>query len=398
MKGLVLEGGGAKGAYQIGAYKALKDLGIEFQGVAGTSIGALNGAYIIQDDLDVMEEIWTSYDYTHFMDIELDLYEKYKNIDFTPKNLPNMLDLIYKARKNQGIDITPMKNLLHKTLNEDIVRKSKKDFALLTVSWNKKFFPHPMYIEEIENGKLVDFLIASSNLPIFKIDKLDDKLYLDGMFSENMPISLLHQKGYEEMVVIRLLDDFLGKRHLSKFQELNIKTISPSQSLGGSLNKDKDHSRKNIDLGYLDAMKSYDRYVGVNYFFNADYKFDEDYCFYKIKSLDKDIIKLLCDVLNIKKDPNLRTLMEDIIPKVGEVFSLEKDFTYKDLFFAIYEKKLEENSISRVQLYDFNKVVESINKNMHNLDKTKINNDNRIIYLQKNKISKLVSNYFLHSF
>ena len=44
MKGLVLEGGGTKGAYQIGAYKALRDLGIEFQGVAGTSIGALNGA------------------------------------------------------------------------------------------------------------------------------------------------------------------------------------------------------------------------------------------------------------------------------------------------------------------------------------------------------------------
>ena len=52
MKGLVLEGGGTKGAYQIGAYKALRDLGIEFQGVAGTSIGALNGAYIIQNDIE----------------------------------------------------------------------------------------------------------------------------------------------------------------------------------------------------------------------------------------------------------------------------------------------------------------------------------------------------------
>ena len=51
MKGLVLEGGGTKGAYQIGAYKALRDLGIKFQGVAGTSIGALNGAYIIQNDI-----------------------------------------------------------------------------------------------------------------------------------------------------------------------------------------------------------------------------------------------------------------------------------------------------------------------------------------------------------
>jgi len=32
MKGLVLEGGGTKGAYQIGAYKALRDLGISFKG------------------------------------------------------------------------------------------------------------------------------------------------------------------------------------------------------------------------------------------------------------------------------------------------------------------------------------------------------------------------------
>ena len=29
MKGLVLEGGGTKGAYQLGAYKALKELGME---------------------------------------------------------------------------------------------------------------------------------------------------------------------------------------------------------------------------------------------------------------------------------------------------------------------------------------------------------------------------------
>ena len=57
MKGLVLEGGGTKGAYQIGAFKALRELGIEFKGVAGTSIGALNGAYIVQDNIDVLEEI-----------------------------------------------------------------------------------------------------------------------------------------------------------------------------------------------------------------------------------------------------------------------------------------------------------------------------------------------------
>ena len=107
MKGLVLEGGGTKGAYQIGAYKALRDLGIEFQGVAGTSIGALNGAYIIQNDIEIMEDIWLTYDYTHFMNIDEETYEKYKNVDFTAKNINSVIELINKAR-NHGDQTKPL--------------------------------------------------------------------------------------------------------------------------------------------------------------------------------------------------------------------------------------------------------------------------------------------------
>jgi len=44
--GLALEGGGARGAYQIGAWKALKEAGVKINAVAGTSVGALNGALI----------------------------------------------------------------------------------------------------------------------------------------------------------------------------------------------------------------------------------------------------------------------------------------------------------------------------------------------------------------
>lgn len=49
--GLILAGGGAKGAYQIGAWKAMRELDIEFEAIAGASIGAINGAMIAQGDL-----------------------------------------------------------------------------------------------------------------------------------------------------------------------------------------------------------------------------------------------------------------------------------------------------------------------------------------------------------
>jgi NTE family protein len=58
MYGLVLEGGGAKGAYHIGVSKALVEIGIEIGGVAGTSVGALNGAMIVQGELDKAYEVW----------------------------------------------------------------------------------------------------------------------------------------------------------------------------------------------------------------------------------------------------------------------------------------------------------------------------------------------------
>ncbi|CCL65836.1 patatin-like phospholipase family protein [Clostridioides difficile] len=393
MKGLVLEGGGTKGAYQIGAYKALRELGIEFQGVTGTSIGALNGAYIVQNDIEVMEDIWLNYDYTHFMNIDRETYERFKNVDFTTKNLNAVFELINKARKNEGIDISPLRQLMETTLNEDIIRKSKKDFGLVTVWWDKKINPYPLYIEDIPKGRLIDYLIASSSLPIFQTNMMDDKLYLDGMFCDNMPIGLLEDKGYEDVVVIRLIDDFIGKMNLNRHQNINIKTIIPSEYLGGSLNKDRDNVEKNIRLGYLDTMKAYERCTGIKYYFDVEYKYNEEYCFDKFRSMSNETIQYICNLLNIKRDASLRTVMESVIPKLGEVLGLPKDFSYKDLFYCIYEKKLEENNINRIKLYDFNKVIDVVNTNIDSNRNLVSNFEVRPkISIKKNKNTKLLTN------
>ena len=60
MKGLVLEGGGAKGSFHVGVLKALLERGYVFDGVAGTSIGAINGALLAQGDFDALYELWYS--------------------------------------------------------------------------------------------------------------------------------------------------------------------------------------------------------------------------------------------------------------------------------------------------------------------------------------------------
>ena len=57
-RALVLSGGGAKGSYQYGVWKALKKLNIKFDIVTGTSIGAVNGAMMTLDDFDKAGEVW----------------------------------------------------------------------------------------------------------------------------------------------------------------------------------------------------------------------------------------------------------------------------------------------------------------------------------------------------
>ena len=389
-KGLVLEGGGTKGAYQIGAYEALRDLGIKITGIAGTSIGALNGAFIAQGDFESMKDIWVNYDYKSFMNIDEDTYERYKNIEMKAKNLHDVVDLMNKARKKQGIDITPLRKLLEEKINEDKIRKSNIDCGITTAYWDGKIFPQLLYVEDIPRGRLVDYLIASASLPIFDLDKLDDKLYLDGMFSDNIPINMLAQRGYDDIVVIRLVDDFLGKRIINKYNNLNLKVIVPSQSLGGSLNKDKDHMESNIKLGYLDTMKAYKRYDGVKYFFNLDCKYNEDYCFKKISSLSEDTINDLCYLLNIKKEVSRRVLMENIVPKIIDILELDKDSSYKDIFYSIYERKLEENNINRIELYDFNKVVQLCNEQMTE-DKLQVNHS-------ISKLAKIITNLIIYDF
>lgn len=399
-KGLVLEGGGTKGAYQIGAYEALRDLGIKITGIAGTSIGALNGAFIAQGDFESMKDIWVNYDYKSFMNIDEDTYERYKNIEMKAKNLHDVVDLMNKARKKQGIDITPLRKLLEEKINEDKIRKSNIDFGITTAYWDGKIFPQLLYVEDIPRGRLVDYLIASASLPIFDLDKLDDKLYLDGMFSDNIPINMLAQRGYDDIVVIRLVDDFLGKRIINKYNNLNLKVIVPSQSLGGSLNKDKDHMESNIKLGYLDTMKAYKRYDGVKYFFNLDCKYNEDYCFKKISSLSEDTINDLCYLLNIKKEVSRRVLMENIVPKIIDILELDKDSSYKDIFYSIYERKLEENNIDVLNLYDFSKVIDSVNSQIDSINFDYENNENKSIILlnKKEKNEKAITNKLLNDF
>ena len=109
--GLVLEGGGAKGAWQIGAWKALKEAGVKIRGVAGTSVGALNGALICMGDLERAENLWKNIEYSQVMDVNDERMQSlFDKARMTPEFLRETLKDIFRTLGEGGMDM-PMEDM-----------------------------------------------------------------------------------------------------------------------------------------------------------------------------------------------------------------------------------------------------------------------------------------------
>ena len=261
---LVLAGGGTKGAYQIGALKALKELGIEIEAITGASIGAINGAIIAQGDLDRLEDL---YNHIKLEDI-LELSDKNKiksNEDiFSAKN---MYKIMREVIKEKGISNIALRKTLDKYLDVDKLYKSKIDFGLVTFDMENKNGIE-LFKNEIKKEEMIDYLLASAAFPIFKPQEINDKKYLDGGISDNMPINLLLKKGYNNIIVVDITG--MGRIKRNTYKGGIFKIIKPREDLGSTFDFDNNNISKNIKLGYLDTMKSFHKLVGNDYYFNRE--------------------------------------------------------------------------------------------------------------------------------
>ena len=57
-RAVVLSGGGSRGGYEVGVWRALRELGLDFQIVTGMSVGSLNGLMMVQGDYEKAVEMW----------------------------------------------------------------------------------------------------------------------------------------------------------------------------------------------------------------------------------------------------------------------------------------------------------------------------------------------------
>lgn len=361
--GLVLEGGGAKGAYQIGAWKALREAGVKLKGIAGTSVGALNGALICMGDYENARKVWENITYSRIMSVDDEKMEylfRQKKLDM------DMVKDALEFMKEGGIDVAPLRALIHDCIDEQKIMHSPIDLYILTFDvdeWKEL----DIDIKKSDPSLIQDFLLASAYIfPLFKNEKLHGKTYVDGGAIDNVPLGSLVSRGYQDIIMIRIFG--IGREKKVKIPEgTTVYTVAPRISLGSIMEFDSRKSRRHMKLGYYDTMRMLYGLEGKIYYIDES----EEECYYlnQLIQLDNNIYEYLMEVCQIPKEPKqyVRNMTEIVLPVMAEELKLSKNWNYKELYLSMLEATARLCRISKYKIYTLRELQDKVYEKLYRL-------------------------------
>ncbi len=324
---VVLSGGGAKGSYQLGVWKALRELHIKYDIVTGTSIGALNGVLMCEKSYFKAKEIWKRINMEYLFN---ELPKSNKSLDIV-KLFGN------KFIKNGGMDIEKIETIIEKCVNKRKFYNSDIDFGLISYNVTTR---KPLILTKgnIPSNKLVDYLMASATcFPAFKMKEIDGNKYIDGGYYDNLPVELAMKLGADFLIIVDLKAPGFKKKSSKKVKHIIIK---PKNSISFFLNFDEEAARLNIRFGYNDTLKAFKKLDGNKFTFKKNtlskyYNTNKDYLF---DNTEKDFLIS--------------------IEKLGKIFKLDESKIYsfksfiKNLTIKIEnEKSLDQKTIKNIKSF-----------------------------------------------
>ncbi len=376
---LVLGGGGARGAYQIGVWKAFRELRIKFDCIVGVSVGALNGVLMAENLYQKAIELWNNINLEKIVYIPESFLSELKNGQlqfFSTKFFKAILNIWEEIKKHRGLDSSPLYNIILQYTDERKLRKSKLDFGLVTFRVDD-FKPQVLFLEDIPEKKLPDYLLASASLPGFKPAKIEDKSFIDGGVYNNIPYNVIKNRGYRRIIVVDISGP--GLKETPKIENTETIYIKNSVDFGSLLDFRPAVIKDLILLGYLDTLRIFQRLDGIFYFYRIDKnilkKMESD--FHSPENRNKIASTLRIDLNKRGFEESIRRILPENVKY------------YKYLSIALVEQCARFLNIPIIKLYKFRDFL-SLVKNEMNL---KYQNEPEIFnYKPKNIIEEFINN------
>ena len=263
--GLVLCGGGAKGAYQVGVFKVLEELEIanEIKMISGSSIGALNGALYLMYSADEIDQIWQQCNWTAIFGVSKENIKKVNQIVhrvntrqmspfFGAINMVGVANQTGLPLQRQGFE-----KVLRQYLKPSLIQKQSIDLIVSCGKVNSKQLAY-FNLNHQSPKKMQDILFATTAVPmLYNPVYIDNSYYCDPMKYERAPLAPLLKSDCETIIIVYLnRGQCLGRKEINGKRLIE---IAPSRDLGtgiyGSFDFRKSVIENSIELGGNDAYR-----------------------------------------------------------------------------------------------------------------------------------------------
>lgn len=258
--GLVLDGGGGKGAYQLGVWKALRDTGLDerIAQISGASVGGLNAALMVQGDYDLAEKIWfeeiKSLKPTRIHMWVEDIIKKH--LDFSAFSKSEIVCWLATTCISPNIGKI-------ECLEPDERKLCKERAHYFNMSVLNKKDCHKLLTEEVISRAV---MLATCALPIICTSKgIDGLWYLDGGLVDNSPVTpIFDVPCYSDkipkcdIIIVVHLDPVANDYDPGVWDGVTVLQITPNTDVGGfftgTVNFNPDNARRLAEAGYQDSL------------------------------------------------------------------------------------------------------------------------------------------------
>jgi NTE family protein len=266
--GLVLSGGGGKGAYQIGVWRALRECGIDsaITHVSGTSVGALNACFFSMGAYNQAISVWDSITATDVLSIDSSKIgiwlAKLGTLGITGTLADTGLKLFGKARSDGFFARNKLEQLIDHEIDYRAIQHSNiKTFA---ACFQKSTLSAAYFnLNEQRAETLKAILLGTSAIPIvFESHSIENQEYYDGGLVDNTPINPLYNDGVRNFIIVYLSQSAVID--YSSYPGSHFIEIVPQSDMGnlisGTLNFNRKIIQERMRAGYVDAKAILETY------------------------------------------------------------------------------------------------------------------------------------------
>jgi len=261
--GLILSGGGGKGAYEVGVWRALNEFGIaqNISVISGTSVGALNAALFASQDVPTIEKVWNAIraeDILYVDDVE-EIFKRIIRILLPLLLSPTKITIIRSLLKELLLYGTFSRKGLTRIVNTYLNFHSMNDSGVHVYATCTQILPPKaeyFLLNNVSPEKAKKVLLASSAIPVvFGKEKIEKASYYDGGIFDNTPVRPVYNEGCKIIIVVLLnrvdyirTEDYPNSTFMIIYPQLD-----PGGLIGGTLNFA--NVQEKIERGYKDAMR-----------------------------------------------------------------------------------------------------------------------------------------------